>query len=336
MVNQCRDIAKRLVEGGKGLLAADESNTTMGKRLADIGFENTPENRRLFREMLFTTPDIGTYCSGVILFEETLEQHTTEGTPFVKMLEKAGVLAGIKVDLGTTTLPNSSEYTTQGLDGLRIRFANFYQKGARFAKWRGVFTISDATPTEQALYANAEALAHYSALAQEANIVPIVEPEVLMDGNHTQNRCAEVTEAVLTAVFDALARHKVDLEGILLKPNMVISGTDSKANTAEEVAMATVASFQKVVPTKVAGIAFLSGGQGEVEATENLQAINALNVEKPWPLTFSYGRALQKSALEAFGQCGDEQRLNVQKAFAYRARMNWLAANGHYKKEEYN
>lgn len=327
-----QSIAQQIVKDGRGLLAADESNGTMGKRLADIGVENTEENRRAYREALFTTPSFEDYCGGVILYEETLGQSTADGKAFPQLLTEKGVVPGIKVDKGAKPLAGSQgEFVTEGLDGLRERFAGYYKAGARFAKWRAVIEIDEAgRPSGQAIHANAEALARYAALSQEAGIVPIVEPEVLMDGDHTIERCDLVTREVLETVFDYLLLHRVQLDGILLKPNMVIAG--KKSNTqpdAANIAAKTIACFQDNVPADVPGIVFLSGGQGEVEATENLQAMNALNAEKPWVLSFSYGRALQQGALKAW-QGKPENVKACQEAFLHRAHMNWLAANGNY------
>lgn len=327
-----QEIAKKIIENGRGLLAADESNGTMGKRLASIGVENTEENRRQFREFLFTTDGIEKYCGGVILYEETLCQKTETGVPFAKLLEAKGIVPGIKVDAGAVMLAGSQdEKITEGLDGLRERFADYYKAGARFAKWRAVIEIdSNSRPTGQAIHANAEALARYAALAQEAGIVPVVEPEILMDGEHSLVRCDLVTREVLETVFDYLQLHRVALDGILLKPNMVIAGKEcDEQPSATEIANATVACFQDVVPSTVPGIVFLSGGQSEIQATENLNAINNVDTDKPWILSFSYGRALQQSALKAWA--GKEANKSAtQQVFAHRAEMNWLAANGEY------
>ena len=327
-----QEIAQKIVKNGRGLLAADESNGTMGKRLADIGVENSEENRRTFRETLFTTPGFEDYCGGVILYEETLAQKTGDGTPFTQLLAEKGVVPGIKVDKGAQPLARSqAEMITEGLDGLRERFGNFYHAGARFAKWRAVIEIDQAgRPSGQAIHANAEALARYAALAQEAGIVPIVEPEVLMDGDHTIERCDLVTREVLETVFDYLLLHRVQLDGILLKPNMIIAGKKcDEQPDAADIAARSVACYQDNVPADVPGIVFLSGGQGEVQATENLQAINALKAEKPWALSFSYGRALQQGALKAW-QGKPENKTACQEVFLHRAHMNWLAANGKY------
>lgn len=333
-----QSIVKQIINTGRGLLAADESNSTMGKRLADIGVENTEENRRTFREALFTTPGFEEYCGGVILFEETLGQKTANGKPFTELLAEKGVVPGIKVDGGAKPLAGSQgEMITEGLDGLRERFGRYYHAGARFAKWRAVIEIDQAgRPSGQAIHANAEALARYAALAQEAGIVPIVEPEVLMDGDHTLERCDLVTREVLETVFDYLLLHRVQLDGILLKPNMIIAGKKCENQPeASDIASHTVACFQDNVPAEVPGIVFLSGGQGEVEASRNLEAINALNADKPWVLSFSYGRALQQGALKAWQGKAENVRA-CQEVFLHRARMNWLAANARYSEADEN
>ena len=324
-------IAKAIIASGKGILAADESTGTMGKRLEGIGAPNSEENRRAYRDLLFTTPGAEDFIGGVILFDETLRQKATDGTPFSELLSSKGMIPGIKVDTGAKPLAGShSEQITEGLDGLRERFSEYHRLGARFAKWRAVIEIDpQGRPSAQAIHANAEALARYAALSQEAGIVPIVEPEVLMDGTHTIERCYEVTHAVLSKVFEYLALHNVALEGMLLKPNMIIPGLMcSRHASPEEVAEATLACFKEVVPATVAGIVFLSGGQSELDATANLQAMNALG-GNPWPLSYSYGRALQASALKAWRA----EAANVpaaQAAFYHRAHMNTLAALGQH------
>ena len=334
-IAELNKIAKSIVEGGRGLLAADESNGTCGKRFADIGVENTEENRRTYREYLFTTPEFEKYCGGVILFEETLFQKTAEGMPFATLLASKNVVPGIKVDTGPIELAGATnEKVTEGLDGLRERFAEYHKAGARFAKWRSVIEIdSKDRPSDLAIEANAEATARYAALAQEAGIVPIVEPEILMDGDHSIEVCDAASHRVLKVFFEKLALHNVALEGILLKPNMVISGKKCATQaTSEEIAKLSVACYQKQVPAEVPGIVFLSGGQGEVEATENLNAINKVNGDKPWVLTFSYGRALQQGALRAW-MGKESNKVAMQDVFAHRAHMNWLAANGNYTAE---
>lgn len=327
-------IAQAMVAPGKGILAADESSPTIKKRFDAIGTESTEENRRTYREMLFTTPDMANYISGVILFDETIRQSCADGTPFVKFLGDLGVVPGIKVDKGAKPLAGfPGETVTEGLDGLRERLEEYYSLGARFSKWRAVITIGDAMgdaiPSDFCLRANAHALARYAALCQEAKIVPIVEPEVLMDGGHTLERCEIVTAAALDALFEQLEAHRVDLAGIVLKPNMVISGTECADRAGvQEVAEATVRCLKAHVPEAVPGIAFLSGGQSAEEATAHLGAMNALG-NQPWQLTFSYGRALQAPALSAWK--GDPANFEAgQKALFKRAKLNGLARQGEY------
>ncbi len=324
-------IARAMVAPGKGILAADESHPTIKKRFDPIGVENTEQNRRVYREMLFTAPGIEDWIGGVIMFDETLRQQTGSGVPFPELLAGRGIVPGIKVDAGAKPLAGfPGETVTEGLDGLRKRLEEYRSLGAGFAKWRAVIAIGDEIPTAFCIEANAHALARYAALCQEADIVPIVEPEVLMDGDHDLARCEAVTDAVLLEVFSALARHRVVLEGIVLKPNMVVAGQDCPQQpTVEEVAKATVRCLRRHVPAAVPGIAFLSGGQSEEEATANLNAMNRLGPH-PWELSFSYGRALQASALRSWG--GDKGRLEAgAQAFAHRARMNHLARRGEYK-----
>lgn len=333
MSEQLREIANKMVAEGKGILAADESTGTIKKRLDSIGVENTEEKRRDYREMLFSTENFGEWISGVILFDETLRQSAADGRTFVSMLNEAGAIPGIKVDMGAKPLAGfPGETYTLGLDGLRERLEEYYQLGARFAKWRAVITISDEHPTSFAIQANARALAHYAALCQEANIVPIVEPEVLMDGTHSIERCQQVTEDTLNAVFAELAAHRVLLEGMVLKPNMVISAIDNSDRAGvEEVASRTLDTLKRCVPSAVPGIVFLSGGQTEVEATAHLNEMNRQG-GGPWKLSFSYGRALQASALKAWG--GERDNFAVaQKAFTHRARCNGAAALGDYNEE---
>ena len=327
-------IALAMVAPGKGILAADESSPTIKKRFDSIGAESTEESRRTYREMLFTTPAMADYISGVILFDETIRQSCADGTPFAKYLGDLGVVPGIKVDKGAKPLAGfPGETVTEGLDGLRERLEEYYALGARFSKWRAVITIGDASgdaiPSDFCLLANAHALARYAALCQEAGIVPIVEPEVLMDGGHTLERCEVVTAAALDALFEQLEAHRVDLTGIVLKPNMVISGTECRDRAGvQEVAEATVRCLKAHVPEAVPGIAFLSGGQSAEEATAHLGAMNAL-CKHPWQLTFSYGRALQAPALSAWK--GDPAKYEAgQKAFFKRAKLNGLARQGDY------
>jgi fructose-bisphosphate aldolase class I len=320
-----------MVAKNRGLLAADESTSTIGKRFNSIKLESTEENRRLYREMLFTTPGATDYISGVILYDETLRQKTSDGVPFPVYLAKLGMIPGIKVDTGAKPLAGfPGETITEGLDGLRERLAEYYKLGAKFAKWRAVIDIGAGIPTTYAIDANAAALARYAALCQEANIVPIVEPEVLMDGSHTIERCEEVTDAVLDRVFSHLFAARVYLEGIVLKPNMVITGKKSPQQaTPQQVAEATVRTLKRQVPAAVPGIAFLSGGQSPTEATLHLSLMNATG-PLPWPLTFSYGRALQEDSLRAWG--GKSAGFAAgQTALATRAKLNSLAAAGTYK-----
>ena len=325
--HELRAVAESIVADHKGILAADESTGTIKKRFDSIGVESTEEARRAYRNLLFTTPGFEEYVGGVILYDETIRQVADDGTPFAQLLESKGVVPGIKVDTGAQDLAgHAGEKVTEGLDGLRGRFAEYHELGARFSKWRAVITIGDGIPTDACLHVNAHALARYAALSQEAGIVPIVEPEVLMDADNTIERCHEVTSRTLDLVFAELDRQGVALEGMLLKPNMVISGKKcpTQANAAQ-VAEATVECFLERVPETVPGIVFLSGGQSEVEATENLDAINRRG--GPWPLSFSYGRALQASALEAWR--GDPASVDAgQTAFLHRARMNALATAG--------
>ncbi len=324
--------AKAMVAKGKGILAADESGSTIKKRFDAIGVQSTEDSRRDYRELLFRTTDaMKNRISGVILYDETIRQKAKDGTPLVTLIEQAGAIPGIKVDMGAKPLalcPN--ETVTEGLDGLRERFAEYHRLGARFAKWRAVIDIGPGFPTFTGITTNAHALARYAALAQEAGIVPIVEPEVLMDGNHDIDTCAHVTEWVLKEVFTALFHQRVELEGIVLKPNMVIAGKKSpKQAGVAEVAEKTMAVLKRCVPPAVPGIAFLSGGQSDEEATAHLNAMNA-GFALPWPLTFSYGRALQAAPQTAW-KGKTENVPAAQRAFAHRARMNGLAATGEWK-----
>jgi fructose-bisphosphate aldolase class I len=326
--------ARALVAPGKGILAADESTGTIEKRLKSIDVESTEDARRGYREMLFTTPGLGDHISGVILYDETIRQSTRDGVPFTKVLEDAGAIPGIKVDLGAKPLAGAEgETVTEGLDGLRGRLEEYRELGARFTKWRAVIAIDgDRIPSSYCIHVNAHALGRYAALSQEAGLVPIVEPEVLMDGGHTLQRCYEVTEATLQAVFNELFSQRVVYEGMLLKPNMVVSGKECAQQAGpEEVAKATIRCFKSVVPAAVPGIVFLSGGQGDEEATANLSAMNALGPH-PWELSFSYGRALQAPSLKAWG--GQEANVQAgQQALAHRARMNGAARDGSYTAE---
>jgi fructose-bisphosphate aldolase class I len=323
-------IAKAMVAKNKGILAADESSGTISKRFNSIKIESTEENRRAYREMLFTAPGVAEYISGVILYDETIRQKTKDGTPFPEYLAKKGVIPGIKVDTGAKPLALfKGETITEGLDGLRERFVEYYKLGARFAKWRAVIDIGDGIPTSFAIEANAQALARYAALCQENDIVPIVEPEVLMDGAHTIERCEEVTSKVLQTVFDQLFEHRIVLECMVLKPNMVISGKKApKRAGPEEVAEATLRVLKRHVPPAVPGIAFLSGGQSSEEATLHLSLMNKA-VPLPWSLTFSYGRALQDDALKTWAGQGANFAA-AQKQMAKRAKLNSLATTGSY------
>ncbi len=325
--------ARALVATGKGILAADESQPTIAKRFKTIDFESTEENRRAYREMLFTTKGLGEFVSGVILFDETIRQGTTAGTPFTEVLEREAIIPGIKVDLGAKPLAAfPGEKLTEGLDGLRDRLIEYRELGARFAKWRAVIAIGDGLPTRFCIDANAHALARYAALAHEAGLVPIVEPEVLMDGNHPIERCAEVTEATLVSVYVNLHAHRVRLEGTLLKPNMVLSGKDCPQQAGvEQVAASTVRVLRRSVPSAVPGIVFLSGGQSAETATAHLNAMNAMG-SHPWELSFSYGRAFQGPALEAWrGQFSNVAA--AQKIFYHRAKCNGAARLGKYSKK---
>jgi fructose-bisphosphate aldolase class I len=334
MSERLEDIAVAMVANGKGILAADESSGTIKKRFDAIQVESTADSRRDYREMLFRSDEaMSQYISGVILYDETLRQKAADGTPLAELIKAAGSIPGIKVDAGAKDLPNfPGESITEGLDGLRERLAEYYGLGARFAKWRGVIAIAEGVPTWGAVKQNAQALARYAALCQEAGIVPIVEPEVLMDGapaDHSIDRCAEVTEWVLKTVFDELYDARVSLEGMILKPNMIIDGKNARHASVEEVAEKTVRVLKATVPSAVPGIAFLSGGQSDEEATAHLSAMNA-NYDMPWKLTFSYGRALQAAALQAW-RGKTENVAAGQRAFTHRARMNSLAATGTWK-----
>jgi fructose-bisphosphate aldolase class I len=322
--------ARALVAPGKGILAADESSGTIKKRFDSIGTDSTEANRRAYREMLFTTKDIADYISGVILYDETIRQHASDGTPLVQLLEAQGIIPGIKVDLGAKPLALAEgETVTEGLDGLRERLAEYHELGARFAKWRATYSISDTLPSAYCIEVNADALARYAALCEEAGIVPIVEPEVLMDGDHTIERSFEVTSAVLDALYEALFVQRVRLDGTLLKPNMVMSGYSCPQQASvEEVAEATVRCFRSTVPAAVPGIVFLSGGQSDELATAHLNAMNKLGPH-PWQLSFSYGRALQAPALKAWK--GEPANIDAGRAaFFHRAKLNSAARSGSY------
>jgi len=324
----------KLIRPGMGILAADESMPTIGKRFQPLSIANTDENRRAYRSLLCTAPGAEAFISGVILFEETLGQRDDGGTPLPEVLERRGIVPGIKVDKGTVPLANApGDLITRGLDGLSERLKVYKAQGARFAKWREVYGITDSNPTPLGIKANAEALASYAAICQSEGIVPIVEPEVLIDGDHTMERCDEVTEAVLSAVFHALHRHKVMLECIILKPSMVVPGKDHPPKaTPEQVAAATVKVLRRTVPAAVPGIYFLSGGQSPEEATANLNAMNVLFPNLPWQLSFSYGRALQDPVIKAWAG-RTENAPAAQQVFSRRAKMNGLARSGQWRAE---
>lgn len=330
IINELAATIKVLATHGKGILAADESTATITKRFQAIGIDSTEDTRRTYRETLMTTPGCNQFIAGVILYEETLNQKTSQGTPFPEALAKAGIVPGIKVDKGLVHLANTvDENITQGLDGLAERLIEYKSKGARFAKWRAVYTISNSTPSTLAIKTNAEVLARYAAICQEQGIVPIVEPEVLLDGNHNIARCEEVTEPVLHAVFNALYRHKVKLEYIVLKPSMVINGKAcSEKASVEEVANATLRVLRRTVPAAVPTINFLSGGQTPEQATAHLNAMNQ-HGSLPWNLSYSYARALQDYCMKTW----QGQAKNIpaaQKAFFKRAKLNSLASTGKY------
>ena len=327
-------VAEAMVQPGKGILAADESTGTIERRLASIDTPSTEANRQAWRELLFTAPGLGDTISGVILFDETLRQQTSDGRRMVDVLTAAGVIPGIKIDLGAKDLAgHPGETVTEGLDGLRERLAEYRELGAKFTKWRAVINIGDGRPSPTAIATNAHALGRSAALSQEAGLVPIVEPEVLMDGDHPIDRCLEVTEHMLRATFAQLALQGVELEAIVLKPNMVLSGADaSNRANSEEVADATIAAFLRTVPAAVPGIAFLSGGQSDEEATENLDAMNRSTRRSPWELTFSYGRGLQATPLRVWG--GNADRVGAaQEALLHRARVTAAARRGEYTRE---
>jgi fructose-bisphosphate aldolase, class I len=323
--------AQALVAGGKGILAADETVPTVTRRLAELKIESTPESRRAYREMFFATPGVSEFIGGVIMQDETIHQKNGQGIPLADLLIRQGITPGIKVDSGAKPLAGApGEHITEGLDGLRERLQAYRALGARFAKWRAVFEVSDTLPSRTCVQVNAHALARYSAICQEQGVVPIVEPEVLMDGTHRIERCEEVTGTVLHAVFDALFEQQVSLEDMLLKPNMVISGKRCAVQASvKDVAIATLRCLRRHVPVAVPGIVFLSGGQDHLVATAHLSAINELEAPKPWTLSFSYGRALQDEALQAWH--GRPENLEAgQRAFYHRARCDSAAAFGRY------
>ncbi len=324
--------AKAMVAKGKGLIAMDESGPTIAKRFKQYSIDNTVENRRAYRELILKTPDLNKYISGAILFDETIRQSTSEGVPFAKYMERLGIIPGIKVDAGAKDLASfAGEKVTEGLDGLRERLAEYRGMGARFAKWRAVIAIGDSIPTRTCIEANAHALARYSALCQEADIVPIIEPEVLIDGNHTLERCYGASVEALRAVFRQLAEQRVAYEGTILKASMVISGLDAKPRAnVDQVADATVRCLLNAAPPALPGIVFLSGGQGNEEATAHLNAMNARHPNLSWPLTFSYSRALQQPVMDAW-RGNPANAAAAQKQLQRRARFNSLAATGGYQ-----
>ena len=324
------DIAKKMCAKGKGILAADESTGTIAKRFKSINVENIENNRLLFRQTLFDSSAMQDYIGGVILFDETIRQQTSLGITVPELINKNGAIPGIKVDKGAKTLAGSDDETiTEGLDGLRERLKEYYELGARFTKWRAVYKIKSDLPSTQSIKSNAHALARYAALVQEANMVPIIEPEVLMDGSHDIDKCYQVTTNVLNECYNEPHIHKVNLKGTVLKPNMIIPGSLSKKKaTTEDIAKQTLKCLKKNVPSEVPGIAFLSGGQSEIEASRNLNEINKIN-DTNFLITFSYGRGLQASALKEFGK-SQKNVENIQKAFNHRAKMNGLSSKGEW------
>lgn len=332
-IKQLEEIAQAMVAPGKGIIAIDESTNTIKRRFEAVGVECTEENRRAYREMLLTTPKLGEHISGAILFDETLRQSTKTGVPFPKVMSDAGIIPGIKVDMSTHELAGfPGELITAGLDGLRERLAEYSKLGAKFAKWRAVITITEDTPSGVAIEANNHALARYAALCQEAGIVPIVEPEVLYDGDHDIETCYEVTEATLRSLFSSLYEFNVSLEGTILKPSMVLAGKSSdEPSDVDEVAEATLRCFLNSVPAALTGIVFLSGGQTDEQATAHLNAMNQLGA-KPWPLSFSYGRAMQQAALQLWAKDPVGNFAKAQETVYARARANGLAAMGQWKK----
>ena len=333
-IEQLAETAQAMVAAGKGIIAIDESTGTIKKRFDSVNVESTEENRRAYREMLLTTPKLGEYISGAILFDETLRQSTRDGVPFTKVMSDAGIIPGIKVDKGTHPLAGfPDEVVTEGLDGLRARLEEYYKLGARFAKWRAVIKIGEDIPTGTAIDANAHALARYAALCQEQGLVPMVEPEILLDGDHDIDTCYEVTEVVLRTLFSALYEHNVMLEGTILKVSMVLPGKDADEQASiEEVAAATLHCLKASVPATLPGIVFLSGGQSDEDATAHLDAMNRMG-EKPWPLSFSYGRAMQSAALKIWGADMAGNVAKAQETVYARARENGLAAIGEWSKD---
>jgi len=332
-MSELNQIALKIFSNGKGILAADESNGTMTKRLDSVNVSSTAENRLLFRETLFSSENMKECIGGVILYDETINQLSSSGKPIPALISESGAVPGIKVDTGAKVLANSpEEKITEGLDGLRERLKKYYELGARFTKWRGVYNIGEKYPSKLAIYSNAHTLARYSALAQECGMVPIVEPEVLMDGDHSADDCYNKTCEVIKNCFDQLILHKIDLTGVILKPNMILAGSDSKNKiSSEEVSIKTVKCLKESVPSEVPGITFLSGGQSEIEATENLNLINKNN-NTNFIMSYSYGRALQQSALKFWSKDIKEIE-GTQNVFNHRAKMCTLAAKGKWSKE---
>ena len=327
------EIAKLMVAKGKGILAADESTGTMGKRLKSVNVESTEKNRLHFRETLFTSQSMKTSISGVILFDETIRQKSSTGISIPDLIKKSGSIPGIKVDKGVKPLEGSSEEkTTEGLDGLKERMEEYYKLGARFAKWRAVYSISSKYPSENCIKANAHTLAKYAAIVQDAKMVPIVEPEVLMDGDHVIDKCYDVTSKVLTECFKELKTNNVNLKGIVLKPNMILPGANCKQKVnSKEIASKTLDCLKKTMPKEVPGVAFLSGGQSEVEATKNLNEINKIN-DTNFNFTFSFGRALQQSALKTWAKSMSDIK-NIQKVFNHRAKMNGASTQAKWEED---
>ena len=332
-MSELNNIALKILENGKGILAADESTGTMTKRLESVNVPSTPENRLLFRETLFSSSSMAECIGGVILYDETIKQESSKKNKIPKLISETGAAPGIKVDTGAKVLAGSpNEKITEGLDGLRERLKEYFKLGAKFTKWRGVYNITKNFPSKLSIQSNAHALARYSSLVQECNMVPIVEPEVLMDGEHSAKECYEKTSEVIKKCFEELILHKVDLRGIILKPNMILAGNKSKDKVSnEEVAKLTLKCLKNSVPSEVPGIAFLSGGQSEIEATENLNLINKHN-DTNFIMSYSYGRALQQSALKFWSK--DIRNIEgTQKIFNHRAKMNTLAAQGKWSKD---
>jgi len=331
-IEQLHEIARAMVAPGKGIIAIDESTSTIAKRFAGVGIENSEENRRAYRELLLTAPNLGDYISGAILFDETIRQSTKDGVPFTKVMMDNGIIPGIKVDKGTHPLAGCpGEVVTEGLDGLRDRLKEYAALGAKFAKWRAVITIGEEAPTDTCIQANVHALARYAALCQEAGLVPMVEPEVLMDGSHDIEECFNVTEATLRALFDALYLFDVDLEGTILKASMVVPGKDCEEQASvEEVAEYTLTCLKSNVPAILQGIVFLSGGQSDRDATAHLNAMNQYE-GNPWPLSFSYGRAMQSAALKTWSEDLVGNYAKAQETVYARAKENGLAALGEWE-----